>query len=101
MSERRELVDPQGKLRLRQQCEWLGLARSGLHNEVRPETSENLALRRRLDELHLRFPVCGSRRLGCLLASEGQEATAKGWCASCAKWGSKRSIPEDGRVNQG
>ena len=71
MNQRRELVESSEKLSLRQQCELLGLARSSLYYEVRPETSENLALMRRLDELHLRHPVYGSRRLGCLLAAEG------------------------------
>ncbi len=77
VSERRELVEPTGKLSLRQQCDLLGLARSSLYYEARPETPENLALMRRLDELHLRHPVYGSRRLGCLLALEGQAVNRK------------------------
>ncbi|MCW5554986.1 MAG: IS3 family transposase [Verrucomicrobiae bacterium] len=36
-----------------------------------PESAENLALMRRLDELHLERPVYGSRRLTALLQREG------------------------------
>ena len=35
------------------------------------ERPENLALMRRLDELHLKHPVYGSRRLRALLRREG------------------------------
>ena len=77
MSERRDLVEPAGRLSVRQQCELLGLARSSLYYEARPETPANLALMRRLDELHLRHPVFGSRRLGWLLGQEGQVVNRK------------------------
>ena len=71
MSERRELVDATEKLSIRDQCELLGIARSTLYYEGRPETDENLALMRRLDELHLAHPTFGSRRLEALLEAEG------------------------------
>src|SRR6266446_6265285 len=41
------------------------------------ETAENLALMRRLDQLHLEHPVYGSRRLTVLLAREGLEVNRK------------------------
>ena len=70
-------MERSGELSLRQQCELLGLARNGLYYEVRPETAENLALMRRLDELHLKHPVYGSRRLQWLLAGEGYAVNRK------------------------
>ena len=49
----------------------MGLSRSGYYYEPVPESEENLALMRRLDELNLAHPVYGSRRLRALLAREG------------------------------
>jgi putative transposase len=45
--------------------------------EPRPESAENLALLRRLDELHLERPVFGSLRLAALLRREGWEIKRK------------------------
>jgi putative transposase len=67
----RELVDGGEAMSLRDQCELLGISRSGYYYESRPESPENLAIMRRLDELHLANPVFGSRRLNILLKREG------------------------------
>jgi putative transposase len=56
---------------LRHQCELLALCRSSYYYECCPETEANLALMRRLDELHLEHPVYGSRKLRALLGREG------------------------------
>ena len=53
----------------------MGISRSGFYYEPLPESEENLALMRRLDELHLARPVYGSRRLTVVLQREGQTAT--------------------------
>jgi putative transposase len=46
------------------QCELLALPRSSVYYEHGPAVSdEDLALMRRLDELHLKYPFMGSRRL--------------------------------------
>jgi putative transposase len=55
----------------------LGFSRSGFYYEPATESAENLALMRRLDELHLVWPVYGSRRLTALLQREGQEVNRK------------------------
>jgi putative transposase len=77
LSERRELIDATEELSIRDQCELLGIARSTLYYEGRPETAENLALMRRLDELHLKHPTFGSRRLAALLEAEGAAVNRK------------------------
>ena len=64
MSQLRELVDGTETMSIREQCQLLGISRSGWYYECHPESSENLAIMRRLDELHLKNPVYGSRRLG-------------------------------------
>ncbi len=56
---------------IRNQCALLGISRSGYYYEGNPETPENLAIMRRLDELHIKYPVYGSRKLGKLLEKEG------------------------------
>src|SRR4051794_2458910 len=61
-------------LSLGKQCELLGLARSSFYYQPCPESAENLALMRMMDELHLDDPTKGARLLqhdllekGCLL----------------------------------
>ena len=56
---------------LRRQCELVGLPRSTFYYEACPETPENLRLMRRLDELHLKNPVYGIRKLEVELRKEG------------------------------
>jgi putative transposase len=55
----------------------MGISRSGFYYEPVEETEENLALMRRLDELHMDHPVYGSRRLMVLLQREGREINRK------------------------
>ena len=55
----------------------MGTTRSGYYYRPCPETPENLALMRRLDELHLDHPVYGSRRLTVLLQREGTVVNRK------------------------
>ena len=56
------------------QCELLGLCRSSLYYEPKPISPADLALMRRLDELHLAHPFLGARRLARMLQREGIEA---------------------------
>jgi putative transposase len=62
---------------VRRQCELLGLSRSTLYYEAVPETAENLALMRRIDEQYLRTPFYGSRRMAIALRSTGHEVNRK------------------------
>jgi putative transposase len=65
------------KLSVRRQCELLRVSRSGLYYEPEPTTPEQLALMRRIDELHLKYPFYGSRKLADALRSEGNEVNRK------------------------
>lgn len=58
-------------LSIRRQCDLLGIARSGLYYEAVPTSDEELALMRRIDELHLKHPFFGSRMLTQKLKGEG------------------------------
>lgn len=55
----------------------MGISRSGFYYEPVPESEENLALMRRLDELNLKHPFYGSRRLTALLQREGRWVNRK------------------------
>ena len=71
------MVGPDPQLSVRHQCELLELCRSTYYYEPCPETEENLALMRRLDELHLKHPVYGSRKLTVLLRQAGLRINRK------------------------
>ena len=55
------------------QCELLGLCRSSLYYQFKPVSPADLALMRRIDELHLAHPFLGARRLARMLKREGFE----------------------------
>jgi putative transposase len=62
---------------VRRQCELLRVCRSGLYYVPTPASPEELALMRRIDELHLNHPFYGSRKLSYLLRQEGCDANRK------------------------
>ena len=70
-SERAALVDRGCQLPLSRQCELLGVSRSSQYHEPRGESASNLALMRRMDELHLAHPFHGSRQMARHLRREG------------------------------
>ena len=74
---RQELVEPCSELSLQRQCDLVGISRSGFYYEPVVESPENLALMRRLDELHLDYPAYGSRRLTAVLRREGGAVNRK------------------------
>jgi putative transposase len=71
------MVEVQQKLSLRRQCELLGIGRSGLYYEPVGTSDEELSLMRRIDELHLRRPFYGSRKLCEALRVEGVQVNRK------------------------
>jgi putative transposase len=65
------MIDRGHNLPLGRQAELLGLSRSTLYYEPRPVPAAELAIMRRIDELHLDYPFAGSRMLRDLLRGEG------------------------------
>ena len=53
------------------QCELLDLCRSSLYYTPTPVSAADLALMRALDELHLKYPFLGARRLARMLKRKG------------------------------
>ena len=66
------MIDRTHKLPVVRQCEILELARSTAYYTAKPTSPEDLALMRRIDELHLDYPFAGSRMLRDLLRHEGR-----------------------------
>ena len=66
------MIDRTHNLSVVRQCEILQLARSTAYYTPKPTSPEDLALMRRIDELHLEYPFAGSRMLRDLLRNEGQ-----------------------------
>ena len=58
-------------LSLSRQCRLLSLGRSSLYYEPKGESAETLALMRRIDELFLKYPFYGARRMALHLRREG------------------------------
>ena len=68
------LIERGGPLSLSRQCTLLGVSRSSQYYRPKGERAENLALMRRLDELHMAYPFYGSRQLMRHLRREGVTA---------------------------
>ncbi len=62
------------KLSLTRQAELLGISRGSLYYRPQPVSADDLALMRRIDELHMDYPFAGSRMMKGLLRQEGFSA---------------------------
>jgi putative transposase len=65
------MIDREHDLAIAKQAEALNISRGSVYYLPRPVSAADLALMRRIDELHLEFPFAGSRMLRGLLAAEG------------------------------
>jgi len=63
MSERKAKINRQYELSVVRQCQVLEISRSSAYRVAGAVSDEELALMRKLDELHIRHPFKGSRRL--------------------------------------
>lgn len=76
--DRRAMIDPTNDhLSVRRQCELLQLARSGVYRLKSAAPASDLAVMRRIDELHLDLPFYGSRRMTFELNGEGHAINRK------------------------
>ena len=65
------MIDRSHDLAVTRQAEVLKLSRSSVYYRPRPVSPADLAIMRRIDELHLDYPFAGSRMLRDLLNGEG------------------------------
>jgi putative transposase len=65
------MIDRSHDLPLARQAQELGISRGSVYYAPRPVSAADLAVMRRMDELHLDYPFAGSRMLRDLLVAEG------------------------------
>lgn len=65
------MIDRNHELSVLRQAKALGISRSSVYYLPRPVCASDLALMRRIDQLHLDYPFAGSRMLQGLLKGEG------------------------------
>jgi len=72
------MIEPTNKhLSIREQARLLSLNRSGLYYRKKPPSQEEIALKRRIDEIYTRRPFYGSRRIAVTLQRAGQPISRK------------------------
>lgn len=65
------MIDRNHELTVSRQARELGISRGSVYCRSRPKSSDDLALMRRIDELHLEYRFAGARMLRDLLAGDG------------------------------
>ena len=70
-AERKAMIDRSHDLPITRQAKVLNVSRGSVYYLPRAPSTADLALMRRMDELHLEFPFAGSRMLRDLLTAEG------------------------------
>ena len=71
------MIDPKHEVSITRQAQILGISRAAVYYVPRPVSEADLALQRRIDELHLEYPFAGARTLRDLLDQEGIRAGRK------------------------
>lgn len=71
------MIEVLPSISVRRQCELLGVSRSSVYYETAATSPEQLALMRRIDELHLQWPFYGSRKISDALRREGKAVNRK------------------------
>ncbi len=89
MAERKAMITRAHARPVVRQCQLLELARSTAYTQPRPISASDLALMRRIDELHLTAPFAGARMLRDLLRSAGHRIGRKRVRTMMARMGIK------------
>ena len=75
--EKKRAISKGEKISVSRQCELLGLSRSSYYYRGRGESTENLELMQRIDQIYLKKPYYGSRRMAEALRQEGYRVNRK------------------------
>lgn len=65
------MIKPHAQLSVTRQAQLLGISRSSLYYRPKPDSAQELALLKRLDEIYTDNPMYGSRRMQAMLRREG------------------------------
>jgi putative transposase len=90
------MVDRSHELPVTRQCRLLSINRSTLYYQAKPATGEDLQLMRRIDEMHLKRPFYGSRRITDWLRDEGHDINRKRVQRLMRKMGISALYPKKG-----
>jgi len=71
------MVDRASPLPITRQCQILDVSRSSVYYQLKPIPEEDLELMRRIDEIHLKLPFFGSRKIRDRLQREGTRVNRK------------------------
>jgi putative transposase len=78
------MINREHDLSITAQAKALGISRSSVYYKTRPVSASDLALMRRIDELHLNYPFAGSRMMQAFLKREGH-SVGRLHVATCMK----------------
>ena len=67
------MIEREHHLPVKRQAELVGISRGSVYYQAEPMSEAELALMRRIDELHLEHPFAGSRMLRDFLCLQGME----------------------------
>jgi len=81
------MIDRDHRLPISRQAKALGISRGSVYYLPRPTSPADLALLRRIDELHLEHPFAGARMLRDLLRQEGRRVGRKHVATLMARMG--------------
>jgi putative transposase len=103
MAGRKAMIDRKHRLSVKRQAQLLGISRGAVYYLPQPVGAADLALMRRLDELHLEHPFMGARMLRRQLKSEGIQVGRRhvrtlmlrmGMAALCPQPGTSKRHPD-------
>ena len=77
MAERKAMIDGHHALSISRQAQLAGISRGSVYYLPKPVSAADLALMRRIDELHLEHPFMGARMLRDQLNREGYDVGRK------------------------
>ena len=86
------MINRNHSLSLVKQCQTLALARSGFYYQPRSESDANLKLMRLIDEIHLKRPYLGIRRIKDAPQDMGHTVNRKHVQRLMRKWALRQSI---------
>jgi putative transposase len=90
------MIDRSHKLSITRQAELLGMSRGTVYYLPRPTSAEDLALMRRIDEMHLEHPFMGARQLRRQLDREGIHAGRRHIATLMRRMGIEALAPQPG-----
>ena len=90
------MIDRDDRLSVTRQAQLLGISRGSVYYLPRPVSDSDLALMRRLDELHLEHPFLGARMLRDQLARQGIHAGRRHIGALMQRMGITALAPQPG-----